>query len=100
VIAKRLGPNAVDPAAHWPVTHGCLTPCVICDAPESDGEFAGFEAADGSERLRIVAAGQSEEHACTWCLEEAEARRESKQAEESGAALRALFDEVCIGDLD
>jgi hypothetical protein len=45
-IAERLG-FAVDPAAHWPVTQsGCLTPCVICDAPESDAEFSEFKAAD------------------------------------------------------
>jgi hypothetical protein len=53
----------VDPAAHWPVTQsGCPTPCVICDAPETDGEFVGFEAADGSEPMRAEAVGQSGDH--------------------------------------
>jgi hypothetical protein len=57
--------------------------------------------ADGSELQRAEAVGQSREHPCTWCWpEEAEARWESKQAEDSGAALRALFDKVCIRDLD
>jgi hypothetical protein len=100
-LAGRLG-FEVDPAAHWPETQsGCLTPCVICDAPEDDGVFAGVEAADGQESLQAAAVGRSEEHPCVWCLtDEAEARWEGKQAEESGAALRALFDEVCIGDPD
>jgi hypothetical protein len=99
--AERLG-FAVDPAAHWPVTQsGCLTPCVICDAPESDGEFVGFEAADGCEQLREGVAGQSRELPCVWCwTERAEMYWELKQAEETGSALMALFDEERIGDLD
>jgi hypothetical protein len=41
-LAGHLG-FEVDPAAHWPATQsGCPMPCVICDAPETDGEFAGF----------------------------------------------------------
>jgi hypothetical protein len=100
-IAECLG-FAVDPSAHWPVTQsGCLTPCAICDAPENDGEFAGFVAADGREQLQTEAAGQAGEHPCVWCwTEDAEARWELRQAEECGAALRALFCEGSISDLD
>jgi hypothetical protein len=78
-----------------------LTPCVICDAPENDSEFAGCETSDGNEQLRTEAVGQVKEHPCVWCLtDEAEARWERRQAEEVGEALRALFSEECIGDLD
>jgi hypothetical protein len=100
-IAEQLG-FGVDPAAHWPATQsGCPTPCVICDAPETDGEFAGFETADGNEQLRTEAVGEATEHPCVWCwTEEAERRKELRQAEELGAALRALFFEGSIGDLD
>lgn len=99
--AERLG-FEVDSAAHWPATQSdCLTPCVICDAPENDDEFAGFETADGSEQLRTEAMGQVKEHPCIWCwTEEVERRWELRQAEESGAALRALYSEGSIGDLD
>jgi hypothetical protein len=91
-IAERLG-FVVDPREHWPVTQsGCLTPWVICDAPESDGEFAGFETTDGREQLQTEAVGQAGEHPCVWCwTEDVEARWELRQAEECGAALRALF---------
>jgi hypothetical protein len=66
-LAGRLG-FEVDPAAHWPATQsGCPTTCVICDAPETDGEFAGFETADGCEALRAEATGQSREHPCIRC---------------------------------
>jgi hypothetical protein len=100
-ISERLG-FAVDPAAHWPITQsGCLTPCVICDAPESDGESVGFEAADGSDLLRAEAVGRAVEHPCVWCwTEKVEECWDRRQAEEARAALRALFDEVSIGDLD
>jgi hypothetical protein len=100
-LAERLG-FEVDPAAHWPVTQsGCLTLCVICDAPENDGEFAGLETADGNEQLQAEAAGQAREHPCVWCwTKEAERRWELERAEELGAALRALFFEGSIGDLD
>jgi hypothetical protein len=76
-LAGHLG-FEVDPAAHWPATQsGCQTPCVICDAPETDGEFAGFETADGCEALRAEATGQSREHPCIRCwTREAEERWE------------------------
>jgi hypothetical protein len=51
--------------------------------------------------LRAAAVGRSEEHPCVWCLtDKAEARWECRQAEELGEALRALFSEECIEDLD
>jgi hypothetical protein len=100
-LAEHLG-FEVDPAAHWPATQsGCLTPCVICDAPEVDTEVAGVETVDGHEQLRLKAAGQAREHPCIWCWTRgAEASLEWKQAEEAGAALRALFLEGSITDLD
>jgi hypothetical protein len=100
-LAGRLG-FEVDPAAHWPATQsGCLTPCVICDAPEENTEFAGFETADSHEELRLEAAGQAKEHPCVGCwTESAEAHRELSQAEELGATLRALFFEGSISNLD
>jgi hypothetical protein len=100
--AAELLEFAVDPAPHWPVTQsGCLTPCAICDAPENDEEFAGFETADGRVPLSVEAAGQSREFPCLWSwTERTEERWELKQAEETGSALRALFDEERIGDLD
>lgn len=91
-LAERLW-FEVDPAAHWPETQsGCLTPCVICDAPENDGGVAEAEAADGRESLQAAAVGRSEGRPCVWCwTEEAEAYWENRQTEESGAALRALL---------
>jgi hypothetical protein len=69
-LAEHLG-FVVDPREHWPVTQsGCLMPCVICDTPESDGEFARFEAADRCEPLRAEALGRSREHPCVWCWTE------------------------------
>jgi hypothetical protein len=100
-LAGHLG-FEVDPASHWPVTQsGCPTPCVICDALETDGEFAGFETADECEVLRAEVSGQSKEHPCIWCwTREVEERCERRQAEELGVALRLLFSEGSIGDLD
>jgi hypothetical protein len=99
-LAEHLG-FEIDLAAHWPATQsGCPTACVICDAPENDGEFAGFETADRNKQLRTKALGQASEHPYIWCLsEEAEARWDSRQGEEIGAALRALFCEGLISDL-
>ncbi|GAQ91508.1 hypothetical protein KFL_007970030 [Klebsormidium nitens] len=85
--AELLG-FVVDLADHWPMAQsGCLTDCVICDAPESDGAFAGFEAVDGSEPLRLWEAGQARRHPCHWCwVEGAEEIRESRRAEEAELA--------------
>jgi hypothetical protein len=84
-IAERLG-FSVDPADHWRATQsGCLTPCVICDAPESDGESAGFEAADGRGQLQAESVGRSGEFPCLWCwTERAEEHWELRQVEETG----------------
>jgi hypothetical protein len=100
-LSERLR-FVVDPAVHWPATQsGCLTPCVVCDAPEGDGEFAGFEAADGRVQWQAESAGRSGEFLCVWCwTERTEEYWELRQVEETGAALRALFDEECIEDLD
>jgi hypothetical protein len=78
-LAEHLG-FEIDPAAHWPATQsGCPTPCVICDAPEADTQFEGFETADGHGQLRLEAEGQAGEHPCVWCWTEgAEAEWESR----------------------
>jgi hypothetical protein len=81
-LSERLGFN-INPAVHRPAPQsGCLTPCVICDAPESESESVGSEPADPVDLQWAKAVRQSMEHPYTWCwTEEAEARWESEQAE-------------------
>jgi hypothetical protein len=85
-IAERIG-FSVDLANHWPATQsGCLTPCVICDAPKRDGESAGFEAADRHGQLEAKSVGRSGEFPCVWCWTEREEEHwELRQVEKTGA---------------
>jgi hypothetical protein len=102
----------VDLLLHWPVTQsGCLTPCVVCDAPEHDGAFAEAEQRDSEEPAQAVgeqgdqgelgSADDGRARPCIWCWAEgAESRWERRKAEEVEVALRALFSEASIEDLD
>ncbi|GAQ93046.1 hypothetical protein KFL_012680010 [Klebsormidium nitens] len=80
---------------------GCLTECVICDAPETDEAFTGFEVADRSEPARAWGARPAREQSCHWCwVDGARERWESEQAAGTGAQLRELFREGAIAELD
>lgn len=80
---------------------GCLTDCVICDAPENDAAFVGFAVSDGVEPARVWRSHSVQNQPCHWCWTEgAKERWEDRQSGESAVELRALFREGAIGDLD
>jgi hypothetical protein len=77
-MAEQLGFRA-DPSLHWPITQsGCLTPCVVCDAPEHDGAFVETGPRDSEEPAQSAAeqpqgqgepegAAQGRARPCIWC---------------------------------
>lgn len=94
----------VDPAHHRPWVHACLTPCVICDAPENDELNPGFEVSDRPELVqdfRNAGASADLERCCTRCwVQGAKERWEREQAEQLGEALGKLFAGGSVEDLD
>jgi hypothetical protein len=83
----------------------------VCDAPEHDGAFAEAEQRDSEESAqaegeqgdqeKLPSSGEGRAGPCIWCWAEgAESRWKRRKAKEVEAALRVLFGEASIEDLD